>query len=263
MRADAHYVDQLTSRRGERVYSDHSRSTAAIDADATDPVPAPRDRRDMRERRSDRVLAQIGEEVAAIEAAAALWKGQGPSQRRLGADLLQIHTGRAAWFTGANMLLDSPPRGSVTTKSIGALLLQVRENLATECRMAGVGLHLEVDNWTAQGAIHEGEFKLGVAGAIRALLAALPDVESATIRLTATVADEALQVIEISQDLVQMPPASGRFFDLTWTERPGGWLTAFGASVARAFVQRDGGSAVFVPGERRGGTIRLVLPPVN
>jgi hypothetical protein len=40
-------------------------------------------------------------------------------------------------------------------------------------------------------------------------------------------------------------------------------MAAFAASVARAFVQRDGGSAVFVPGDRRGGTIRLVLPPIN
>jgi len=261
MRADAHYVDQLTSRRGERVYSDHSRSVPAFDADATEPVQ--RDRRDIRERRSDRVLAHIAEEVSAIEAAAALWRSPGQSQRRLGADLLQIHTGRAAWLTGANTLLDGSVRGSATTKSIGALLMQVREGLATECRMAGVALHLEVDNWNAQGAVHESEFKLGVTGAVRSLLAALPDVESASIRLTATVADDALQVIEVSQDLVQIPAASGRFFDPSWTDRPGGWLAAFGASVARAFVQRDGGSAVFVPGERRGATIRLVLPPIN
>jgi hypothetical protein len=261
MRADAHYVDQLAGRRGERVYSDQSRTAASFDADA--PEPAPRDRRDVRERRSDRVLAHIAEEVSAIEAAGALWRNPGQSQRRLAADLLQVHTGRAAWLSGANTLLEGSPRGTITGKAIGALLLQVRESLATECRMAGVALHLDVDDWNARGLVYETEFKLGVAGAIRALLAALPDVESAVIRMNATVTDEALQVIEISQDVVQMPAASGRFFDLTWTDRPGGWMAAFAASVARAFVQRDGGSAVFVPGDRRGGTIRLVLPPIN
>jgi hypothetical protein len=261
MRADAHYVDQLTSRRGERVYSDQPRGATTFDAEATE--PAARDRRDVRERRSDRVLAQIADELAAIEAASALWRSQSQGQRRLAGDLLQVHTGRAAWLSAANTMLDGSARASMTTKPLGAMLMQIRETLATECRMAGIALHLDVDNWNARGAVHEQEFKLGVTGAIRALLAALPDVESGAIRVSATVADDALQVIEVSQDLVQIPGGTGRFFDLSWTDRPGGWLSAFAASVARAFVQRDGGSAVFVPGDRRGATIRLVLPPNN
>ena len=260
MRADAHYVDQLTSRRGERVYTDNSR-TSSFDSDATD--AAPRERRDVRERRSDRVLALIAEEVAAIDAAAALWRGQVPSQRRLAADLLQVHTNRATWLTGAHSLLEGSSRGSVVTKPIGALLMRVREDLATECRLAGVALHVNAEDWNARVSVHEGEFKLGVAGAIRTLLAAAPDVDGATIRLTATVVDEELQAIEISQDLLESPPVPSRFFDLSWTDRPGGWLAAFAASVARAFAQREGGSAVFVPGDRRGGTIRLALTPTN
>jgi hypothetical protein len=238
------------------VYTDHPRATASFD-EAAD--TGPRDRRDQRERRSDRVLAQIAEEVSAIEAAAVLFRGQSQTQRRLAADLLQVHTNRAAWLTGANTLLDGSSRGAVTTRPIGALLMQIRENLLTECRMAGAALHVTTDDWNARVAVHETELKLGVAGAVRALLSALPDVDGATIRVTATVADNALQAIEIAQDLVQIPPVPSRFFDLSWTERPGGWLAAFGASVARAFAQREGGSATFVPGEKRGGTVRLVL----
>ena len=256
MRADAHYVDQLTSRRGERVYTDHPRAAASLD-DATD--VAPRDRRDVRERRSDRVLAQIAEEVAAIGAAAALWRAQAQSQRRLAADLLQVHTSRAAWLTGANTLLDASSRGTVTTRPIGVLLVQIREELATECRMSGVALHVSADDWNAKVTVHENEFKLGVAGAVRALLSAVPEVDGATITVTATAAEDALQAIEISQDMIQLPSVPSRFFDLSWVDRPGGWPAAFAASVARAYAQREGGSATFIPGERRGATIQLVL----
>jgi hypothetical protein len=118
---------------------------------------------------------------------------------------------------------------------------------------------VSADDWNARVAVHEGEFKLGVAGAVRALLAAVPDVENAAIKVTVTVADETLQTVEVTQDLVPAPSAPSRFFDLTWTDRPGGWLTGFAASVSRAFAQRAGGAATFVPGERRGATIRLTL----
>ena len=256
MRADAHYVDQLTSRRGERVYTDHPRAAASFD-EATE--AGPRDRRDVRERRSDRVLAQIAEEIAGIEAAGALFRGQAQSQRRLAGDLLQVHTNRAAWLTGANTLLDGSSRGPVTTRSAGALLMQIREDLLAECRLAGAALHVTTENWNARVAVHEAEFKLGVAGAIRALLSALPDVDGATIRVTAVVKDDTLQAVEIAQDLIQLPAVPSRFFDLSWTDRPGGWSAAFAASVARAFAQREGGSATFVPGDERGGTINLLL----
>ena len=255
MRADAHYVDQLTSRRGERAYSD--RAAAAFDADTTD--AAPRERRDVRERRGDRVLALVAEEVMAIEAAAALWRGQAQSQKRLAADLLQIHTNRAAWLTAANTMLESSTRGAATNVPVGALLMQLRENLATECRMAGVTLHVAANDWNVRVAVQEGEFRLGVAGAVRALLAAVPDVEHAAIRVNVTVADEAIQTVEVTQDLVQAPSAPSRFFDLSWTDRPGGWFAGLSASVARAFAQREGGNATFVPGDRRGATIRLSL----
>lgn len=256
MRADAHYVDQLTSRRGERVYTDHPRQPTPFDSEGD---ANPRDRRDVRERRSDRVLAQIAEEVAAIDAAAALWRAQAQSQRRLAADLLQVHTNRAAWLTGANALLDGSGRGSVVSKPIGVLLMQIREDLVTECRLSGVALHVSADDWNLRVSVHETEFGLGVAGAIRALLNSAPDAEGATIRVNAVVAEDVLQAIEISQDVIEIPSVPSRFFDLSWTERPGGWMAAFSASVARAFAQREGGAATFVPGERRGATIKLAV----
>jgi nitrogen-specific signal transduction histidine kinase len=57
------------------------------------------------------------------------------------------------------------------------------------------------------------------------------------------------------------PSIASRFFDPLWSERPGGWVAGLGASAARAVAQQQGGSAVFLAGERRGTTIRLTFVP--
>jgi hypothetical protein len=263
MRADAHYVDQLTSRRSERVYTDYSRATGSHDADA--PEPALRDRRDVRERRGDKVLAQIAEEVAAIEAAAALLRSPASTAaHRVAIDLLQVHAKRAAWLAGANTLLDGAPRGGLATRQIGALLMQVRDGVAAECRLAGVTLHFQADDWNVSIGVNEPEFLIGVSGAIRTTLAALADVDGGTIRVMLSVSGDALQAVDVAQDHTNWPVASNqRFFDLSWVDRPGGWVAALGAAAARALAQRDGGSAVFVPADRRGGTIRLIFAATN
>jgi hypothetical protein len=256
MRADAHYVDSLSGRRSERVYTDQPRVPAS-DAGAESPL---RDRRDVRERRTDRVLAQIAEEVSAIEAATALLKSPGQTQRTLAADLLQIHAGRAAWLSGANTLLEGSLRAPAVSRPVGMLYMQIRESLAAECRAAGVSLQIKLDDWNARVIVHENEFRTGVSGAVRAILAALPDADTTTIRLTASVTDETVTVVEVTQEQIQIPAAtSHRFFDLSWTDRPGGWLAAFAATTARALAQRDGGTAALEAGERRGGTLRLTL----
>ena len=58
MRADAHYVEQLTTRRGERVervLGDGARVTRKSDpVEADPPLAEPRDRRDPRDRRTER-----------------------------------------------------------------------------------------------------------------------------------------------------------------------------------------------------------------
>jgi hypothetical protein len=76
--------------------------------------------------------------------------------------------------------------------------------------------------------------------------------------LVADASSEGLETIEITQDQAPVPAAAaGRFFDLSWIDRPGGWPACLGAATARAVVQRDGGSASFATGERRGSTVRL------
>ena len=69
-----------------------------------------------------------------------------------------------------------------------------------------------------------------------------------------------LRVVEVTQDEASLPAgARARFFDSTWTDRPGGWTAAIGAAVARAVAQHHGGEAALVPAGKRGTTLRLTF----
>jgi hypothetical protein len=261
MRADAHYVEQLTSRRTDRVYTDQPRAVAATAAvkDGDAPEPELRERRDPRDRRGDRVLAQISEEVATIESALAmLGGGSSATAQRVTLDLVKSHAHRAGWLLRAQGLLDGTHRGQMKTRPLGALLGQVRDGLAAECRLAGVSLHVLANDWNAPVTMDDQEFVAGLTGAVMATMGLLAQVESPVIRLVADASSEGLETIEITQDQAPVPAAAaGRFFDLSWIDRPGGWPACLGAATARAVVQRDGGSASFATGERRGSTVRL------
>ena len=258
MRADAHYVEQLTSRRTDRVYTDQPRAAAtAKDTDAAEPEL--RERRDPRERRGDRVLAQVAEDVATIESALAMLGGtSSATAQRVTLDLVRSHARRAGWLLRAQALVDGSYRGQPKTRQLGALLGQLRDALAAECRLAGVTLHVLANDWNAPVFADEQEFVAALTGAVTATMGLVAPAEAPVIRVVATVASEVLETIDITQDQVPVPSASaGRFFDLSWIDRPGGWPACLGAATARAVLQRDGGSASFATGDRRGSTIRL------
>jgi hypothetical protein len=266
MRADAHYVEQLTSRRTDRVYTDQPRavSTAAV-KDSEAPEPELRERREPRDRRGDRVLAQIGEEVATIESALAMLGGQSSAMaQRVTLDLVKSHAHRAGWLLRAQALLDGTHRGQTRTRQLGALLGQVRDGLAAECRLAGISLHVLANDWNAPVTMDEHDFVAGLTGAVIATMGLVGQMEAPVIRLVADASSEGLEAIEVSQEQVQVPAAAaGRFFDLSWIDRPGGWPACLGAATARAVVQREGGTASFSTGDRRGSTVRLSFSQVS
>jgi hypothetical protein len=248
MRADAHYVDQL-SRRSER---DAPRGASIDDGDV---IP------DGRDRRGERVLAQVGEEIAAIAAAANLLTGDGSSlARRLSVDLIRAQAWRASWLLRAHALLEGGTRGHARPKPVGALLEQLRQGLSPECRLAGVALQLQASDWNASVTVDEAAIVAGVTGAVVATLGVLGHVEGAVIRIAVDASGSELRAIEVTQDDVAASPALGlRFFDATWADRPGGFTAMVGALSARAAGQQHGGGATLLMGERRGTTVRLTL----
>lgn len=255
MRADSHYVEQLVSRRERVDRSDGSRSQSGSGDMAEHDAAGERDRR------SDRVLSQVSEEIGTIASAAAMLTAEtSPLARRVGLELVRAQAWRAAWMVKASMIVDGRHRGAVRPTPLGTMVEQLRQGLAPECRLAGVTLQLHASDANAIVAVDAPLVTAGVTGAVLATLALGGDGDGTTIRVALEAAGHDLRSVEVTQDLASVPAAAGlRFFDATWADRPGGWTAALGALAARGAAQHTGGSAVFVPGERRGSTIKLTF----
>ena len=258
MRADAHYVDQLSSRRAER-----QSAARVIDAAASEPAVDLRDRRDARERRAEKAFAQLAEDVVSIESAAAVLAGDvSPMTRRANVDVIIAQAWRASWLLRAIAILDSSHRGSHRRRPLGFILTEVCDRLSAESRLTGFSLTVHASDWNAAVSVDEQALVTGLTGAVFGTLGVVGRADGVTVRLSASASAGELRSVEVTQDDVMVAPSiAGRFFDPLWSERPGGWMAGLGASAARAVAQQQGGSAVFLAGERRGTTIRLVFAP--
>lgn len=262
MRADAHYVDTLLSRRAEAIAARPAGSTPPDSHPAVPNVPGEwRDRRESRERRTERVLMQLAEDVATIESAAGLLDaGASPMARRASADLIRAHAWRAAWLIRANTILAGTHRSQVHSSSIAALLLRVREGFAAECRVTGVALQVQAPDAQAAVMVDEPALVAGLSGALVATLGLLTPEDGTVVKVTAVTLAGELRTIDVSQDAMAVPATvAARFFDASWSDRPGGWLAAVGAATAKAVAAQHGGDATFVARDRRGGTLRLTF----
>jgi nitrogen-specific signal transduction histidine kinase len=238
MRADAHYVDQLSSRRAER--------------------PA-----DARERRADRAFAQLTEDVASIESAAAVLAADvSPMTRRANVDVIVAQAWRAAWLLRAMAVLDSTHRAHPRSRQLGFILGDVCDRLAAECRLTGFTVQMHASDWNAGVIVDESAIVTGLTGAVFSTLGLIGRTDGVTIQLSASASAGELRSVDVTQDEVMVGPSiASRFFDPLWAERPGGWIAGLGASAARAVAQQQGGSAAFLAGERRGTTVRLSFLP--
>jgi hypothetical protein len=262
MRADSHYVEQLTSRRTEHAPADHPRP-ASKEADGLPSNGAieSRDRRDSRDRRTERLLAQLADAVASIEATTVLLAGDSsPMVRRVSADLIAAQAGRASWLLRAAAVLDGAHPGRVRPYPLGSILSDVRDKLAAECRLTGTDLHIQTADWTASVAVDEPRLVAGLTGAVIATFGLIGNAQGVAISLTAVASAGELRTVEVTQDDISVAPGIGsRFFDASWADRPDGWVAGLGAATARAVAQQHGGGAVFQAGDRSGSTIRLTF----
>jgi hypothetical protein len=263
MRADSHYVDQLSSRRTER-YGDAPRSPPrAAEVPSIDAAIDHRERRDARDRRADRAFVQLTEDLSSIESAAAVLAANvSPMTRRANVDVIVAQAWRAAWLLRAMAVVDNTHRHHTRSRQLGFILGEVCDRLAAECRLSGFAVQVHASDWNAAVSVDESAIVTGLTGAVFGTLGLVGRTADVTIRLSASASAGELRAVEVTQDEVMVPPSiASRFFDPLWTDRPGGWVAGLGASAARAVAQQQGGSAVFLAGERKGTTIRLNFLP--
>src|SRR5262245_62089037 len=151
MRADAHYVEQLTSRRGEKA------------------IEQPRTLSESSERyaRADQLLTQLAEDLATVESAVAgLSAETSRMAKRVNVDLIKSQIWRASWSLRANAILGGAHRGQIRPRPLGFLLGQVRSGWAAECRLAGITLHVHASDWNAVVAVDEASVVVGLTGAL-------------------------------------------------------------------------------------------------
>lgn len=233
MRADAHYVDQLSAR-------------AAASAVVERPI-------------SD-LLSAVAENLATIESAAsALATDNSAMARRVNLDLVRSHAWRGSWLIRAQELVQNGQKVQLRNRPIGFLLDQVRANFAAECRLSGIGLKVQTNDWNAVVAVDERAFMTAVAGAVVSTIALLDGAEQATITIDATTVSGELRSLEISQDAAPITSdAAARFFE-PGAERPGGTAGALAADATRAGARRHGGDATCAVGDRGASVIRLTF----
>jgi hypothetical protein len=257
MRADAHYVDQLTTRRADRPAAEAlprvpARGPERPAADRTaEARPAQIDRR------SDQLLAELAEEIGTIESAVALLGGDAsPMARRVSIDLIRAQTWRAGWLLRAHALITGQHRGRLQPRPLGPILSLVRDGFAAECRLSGVALHVRVPDWAASATVDEPALIAGLSGAVVWTLALVGQAEGVVITLTAEAEAGQVKSIEVSQDAVMTPgPADA----VHQRPAPDDWTANLGASVARTVARQHRAEAAFLVGDRRHSTVRFTF----
>lgn len=250
MRADAHYVDQLTSRRGERPSTDPVRGLdKAGDAQAW----------------TDQLLTQLSEEISTIESAAlSLSNDASPVARRVNLDLIKMQAWRASWLLRANAILQGGHRPQMRPRPLAFLLGQIRTAFAPECRLSGVGFQVQASDWNAVVAVDESGLLAGVAAAVFATLALVDQSEGVTIKLIAQASDGELRTIDVMQDEVMVPAgATAGFFDPSAIDRGAPWSARLTVPTVKTVARQRGGDALFLTTNRGGSLIRLQLTRVR
>ena len=279
MRADAHYVEQLTASRSAEPPGDKPAAPAADTGELLAQLAADLD---AVERRStgapppapvvDHTLLQaILQEVAAIQSASTLLPvTQATLAERVAIDLVKAQAWRAAWLIRAAMLLqvEAPvqtvrPGGTSVLAPLGSVLAKVIDGFAPEARLNGFDLRVSGPAWHLSAPASEDALSCGITGAIVATLGILDGRSGQSIVLAATASATAVSIHVSQYDVVLTEALRTRFFDRDWTTRPGGVAASMGALVVKAAAERHGGRAALVVHERAGSTIELQLPLVN
>ncbi|MEO7191882.1 MAG: hypothetical protein ABI051_12575 [Vicinamibacterales bacterium] len=253
MRADAHYVDELTS------------TSARLPGPAAPNADAEVQRAEQMDR-MQRLLERLSADLATIQSVAGLiGDAASPLARRLHLDLIQAEAWRSAWLIEAHRLLNGDRRSDVRPRPIGPMLERLRQGFSAESRLRGTSLQVRTSDWNATVAVDETVILTAIAGALLATVGLVGDRDChAPLRVTVEALAGQLRTVEVAQDEVEAPAIAGvRFFDLGWTDRPGGWLAAVGAATAKAVARQHGGHAALLVGEPRGTVVRLNLTPAH
>jgi hypothetical protein len=241
MRADRHYVDELTS-------------------DALRRQPSVPPQQPARSERSAELLTSLSEEFTAIEAARRLLAADGPSvARRPALDLIEVHTARATWLINASRFVDAEQPQPDRRRPLGTVIDDLVEQFAPEGRLSGIMLRARVDDRAYSTRFDAHALSVGLTGALVALLPFVDVDDEPALNVSASRSPSSCTVDVVCRSTKLDATSGERFFDGTWTMRPGGWPAVLGVRALKRAADHHGGTVVCEvrPGDVR---LRLTLP---
>jgi hypothetical protein len=205
-------------------------------------------------------LAEVATHLDAIGSCLNLLPDRNRALReRVAMMLMRCEVQRAVWLAqGLSVLAEDPlvTRGPVDLVS---LLRRVVDAMQPEHGLAALGVAVEEDGPVVPMRGDASLLSVALGGALVAMQVIAEGVPGATVRCTVRAeSDRGLLLVEIAESAVTLPASRlARFFDIGWTERPGGYLTAIGVLAARRIAELHAGKAGVSGGERGGCTLRL------
>jgi len=185
-----------------------------------------------------------------------------PLRERVAMMLMRSEVQRAAWLAqGLSVLAEDPlvTRGPVDLVS---LLRRVVDAMQPEHTLATLLVAVDVEGpvGPVQGDAHLLSVALG--GALVAMQVIAERVPGAAVTCSVrTERERGAVFVDIAQSAVTLPASRlARFFDIGWTERPGGHLSAVGVLAARRIAELHAGKADVSALSEGGCALRLELP---
>jgi hypothetical protein len=198
--------------------------------------------------------------MTTIQTAMTLSAGDDAVTRRVGVDLAQANTYRAAWMVEAQQLTEQAPLRGTGSVAVATVIDQVRKSLAPEFRLAGVALHVTFADGVGSDSVDEQVLGIGLTGALVALLPIVDLTDRPVIQIRSA-RQQPSTTVEISCTSVSMPKDWMRLvFDESWSDRPGGWQALLGAVSARAAAERLGGEVTMTTPQNGSVALKIRVP---
>jgi ParB family transcriptional regulator, chromosome partitioning protein len=212
---------------------------------------------------ADDLRRQLTTHLATVQTASSLLASGESVAAHVGLDLVRAHAARAAWLLEATELLTNNPVRHRFTRMLASVVEQVLDTVGPDSRLVRAQIRAHFADNAASISVEDNTVAVGLTGAIVALLALVAQTEAPTISVKAGSADGSAITLEIAATPIVLPEAkASRFFDQTWTDRPGGWPALIGAWAARAAAEQRGGSASFRVDAHGSGFVKLLLPEI-
>jgi hypothetical protein len=208
-------------------------------------------------------LTELTHSFSAIGSCLHLLAGRDTALRdRVALDLVRTEVHRATRLVRCLAALGEDPPMAESDVLLASTIAQVIETFGPERRLSGASIAMDAADGHIMLRADADWLAVAISGALGGMLALVHGARTPALTLRlASSGSRASAMIEIAQQSVTVPAwALARFFDPTWTDRPGGYQAAAELAAARRITERHRGGAEVLQGERGGCRLVLLYP---